>query len=110
MTLKPVARWEDADEMRKQRDEAVAELYRARETITRQDKAVGELTAELAEAREALSDYGAHQRGCILGQWEAGRPTELDGYQTKFRGKWYSPDKWPKCECGFDAAREASDA
>jgi hypothetical protein len=58
-----------------------------------------------------LMDYVSHDRECILSDCSAGRPT-ADGYENKYRGKWYSCrpiDNTPKCDCGLAeilAARE----
>ncbi len=48
-----------------------------------------------------LKDYCVHQTGCPLAYWEAGRPTNDGGYETKWSGKWYKEPKRPKCTCGL---------
>jgi hypothetical protein len=58
----------------------------------------------LAEAREALADYGSHQMPCLLAQWHEGRPTSDGGYETRYGNQWYGRDEKPTCTCGFDAA------
>ena len=53
----------------------------------------------------ALADYGAHESGCIAGQWRQGRPIEGGGYETLFghgkQEKWYPRDESPPCTCGL---------
>lgn len=65
------------------------------------------LQAENSRLRDALEEYGTHDRDCILSFWEAGEPTSNGGYRRKIKGKWYqySPvDESPKCNCGFQEA------
>lgn len=62
---------------------------------------------ENSSLRDALEEYGTHDRDCILSFWEAGEPTSNGGYRRKIKGKWYqySPvDESPKCNCGFQEA------
>ncbi len=78
--------------------------------------ALAELTEKLAGAeargaglREALCNYGAHQRGCTAGQWEKGEPYP-NGYRTMYAGKWYYGEHQPPCECGLRAALDREGA
>jgi hypothetical protein len=79
---------------------------------TKTETAVFDIKALLArlEAAEQVHEYAAHDNGCILTFWEAGRPTPGGGYETKIAGKWYQfrpVNEEPKCDCGLDEALEA---
>lgn len=67
-----------------------------------------ELESELARLREALSQYGEHDKECILSQQHAGRPKENGGYECLYgygkNQKWYDSENLPPCECGFSKA------
>ena len=76
---------------------------------------VAELTATNLELvmvegrlRDALLNYGEHDKNCILSVCHAGRPKEGGGYECLYgygeNKKWYDDKELPKCECGLDEA------
>lgn len=83
-------------------DELIAELKQPGWMIN--EDRMKALIARL-EAAEPLIEFVAHDPECIRSFWEAGEPTEGDGYRSKYKGVWYQSkpvDETPKCTCGLD--------
>lgn len=69
---------------------------------------LSDLRGENERLREALLEFGVHDKECILSQLQCGRPKEGGGYESCFgygkEQKWYDSEDLPKCQCGFSEA------
>ena len=66
-----------------------------------------QVEVESERLREALEEFGVHDRECARSYFEAGEPTPDGGYREKIKGVWYQTkpiDETPKCNCGLAEA------